>query len=117
MVVSAGLTPLLVQVIGNKVEGRLGVVSNAMQLVDNVLYSFGNAFVVFCAGGGVGVLVGRIEYEVDLDIKEYGNEAKTGGALGSGTFSELPVAHAAVLKHILQSMHRMMQSVSSIHQY
>jgi len=60
-VVSAGLTPLLVQVIGNKVEGRLGVVSMAMQLVDNVLYSFGNAFVVFCAGGGVGVLVGRIQ--------------------------------------------------------
>jgi len=61
MVVSAGLVPLLVQVIGNKVQGRLGVVSKAMQLVDNVLYSFGNAFAVFCAGGGVGVLVGRIE--------------------------------------------------------
>ena len=37
------------------------MVSKTMQLVDNVLYSFGNAFVVFCAGGGVGVLVGRIE--------------------------------------------------------
>lgn len=61
MVVSAGLVPLLVQVIGNKVEGRRGVVSKTMQLVDNVLYSFGNAFQVFCAGGGVGVLVGRIE--------------------------------------------------------
>lgn len=71
MVVSAGLVPLLVQLIGNKVEGRLGVVSKAMQLVDNVLYSFGNAFQVFCAGGGVGVLVGRIKVGYPLTRSLY----------------------------------------------
>lgn len=61
MVVGAGLVPLLVQVIGNKIPERLPVVSKTMQLVDNVLYSFTNAFQLFCGGRGVETLVDRIE--------------------------------------------------------
>ena len=61
MIVGAGLVPLLVQVIGNKLPDRLAVVSKTMQLVDNVLYSFTNAFQLFCAGRGVETLVDRIE--------------------------------------------------------
>lgn len=61
MVVGAGLVPLLVQIIGNKIPERLAVVSKAMQLVDNVLYSFTNAFQLFCGGHGVEALVDRIE--------------------------------------------------------
>lgn len=63
MVVGAGLVPLLVQVIGNKIPERLAVVSKTMQLVDNVLYSFTNAFQLFCGGHGVEALVDRIEVE------------------------------------------------------
>lgn len=61
MIVGAGLVPLLVQVIGNKLPDRLPVVSKTMQLVDNVLYSFTNAFQLFCTGRGVETLVDRIE--------------------------------------------------------
>lgn len=61
MVVGAGLVPLLVQIIGNRIPERLAVVSKTMQLVDNVLYSFTNAFQLFCGGRGVEALVDRIE--------------------------------------------------------
>jgi len=61
MVVGAGLIPLLIQIIENRLAQRLAVVSKTMQLVDNVLYSFGNAFQLFCNNRGVEVLVDRIE--------------------------------------------------------
>lgn len=61
MVVGAGLIPLLIQIIENRLPQRLPVVSKTMQLVDNVLYSFGNAFQLFCNNRGVDVLVDRIE--------------------------------------------------------
>ena len=48
MVVGAGLVPLLIQILENRLANRLPVVSRAMQLVDNVLYSFANAFQLFC---------------------------------------------------------------------
>lgn len=61
MVVGAGLIPLLIQMIDNKLPNRLPVVSKTMQLVDNVLYSFTNAFNIFCTSHGVEALVNRIE--------------------------------------------------------
>lgn len=61
MIVGAGLIPLLIQAIENRSPFRLLVVSKTMQLVDNVLYSFTNAFSLFCASRGVDVLVERIE--------------------------------------------------------
>lgn len=61
MVVGAGLIPLLIQVIENRLPHRLPLVSKTMQLVDNVLYSFTNAFQLFCTSRGVDVLVDRIE--------------------------------------------------------
>jgi E3 ubiquitin-protein ligase HUWE1 len=61
MIVGAGLIPLLIQIIENRLPHRLAVVSKTMQLVDNVLYGFGNAFQLFCNNRGVEVLVDRIE--------------------------------------------------------
>ncbi|KAF7361866.1 hypothetical protein MVEN_00531100 [Mycena venus] len=108
MVVGAGLIPLLIQVIENRLPHRLPLVSKTMQLVDNVLYSFTNAFQLFCTSRGVDVLVERIEYEIDLDLKEYGSEQRSREIYGA--HGDLPVARAAILKHVLRSMHRMMQS-------
>lgn len=108
MVVGAGLIPLLIQMIDNKLPNRLPVVSKTMQLVDNVLYSFTNAFNIFCTSHGVEALVNRIEHEVEFDIKEY--HGSDYGANPYGLHGELPIARSAVLKHILRSMHRMMQS-------
>ncbi|KAL0569802.1 E3 ubiquitin-protein ligase tom1 [Marasmius crinis-equi] len=108
MVVGAGIIPLLIQIIENRLPNRLAVVSKTMQLVDNVLYSFTNAFNLFCSSHGIEALVGRIEFEVDLDIQEHGDSQRSREIFGS--HGELPVARAAALKHILRSLHRMMQS-------
>ena len=68
MVVGAGLIPLLIQVVENRLPHRLPVVSKTMQLVDNVLYSFTNAFQLFCTSRGVEVLVERIEVCVSYGL-------------------------------------------------
>ncbi|KAJ3900167.1 hypothetical protein F5879DRAFT_887267 [Lentinula edodes] len=112
MIVGAGLIPLLIQILENRLPTRLQVVSKTMQLIDNVLYSFTNAFTVFCSSHGVEALVDRIEFEVDLDIREHGDQQKSRQIFGS--HGELPVVRAAVLKHILRSMHRMMQSSGTL---
>lgn len=64
MVVAAGLIPLLIQIIDNRLPQRLMMVSKTMQLVDNVLYGFTNAFQLFCNNHGVETLVDRIEVGV-----------------------------------------------------
>lgn len=61
MVVSAGLIPLLIQVIEVRLPSRLYAISKTMQLLDNVLYGYTNAFQLFCNGRGVEVLVERIQ--------------------------------------------------------
>ncbi|KIJ18752.1 hypothetical protein PAXINDRAFT_167299 [Paxillus involutus ATCC 200175] len=108
MIVGAGLVPLLVQIIENKLAQRLQMVSKAMQLVDNVLYGYSNAFQLFSNARGVDVLVERIQHEIDFDITMYGDETRSRDIFGS--YGGLPVARAAVLKHTLRSIHRMMQS-------
>ncbi|KAJ3911333.1 hypothetical protein F5877DRAFT_86126 [Lentinula edodes] len=112
MIVRAGLIPLLIQILENRLPTRLQVVSKTMQLIDNILYSFANAFTVFCSSHGMEALVDRIEFEVDLDIREHGDQQKSRQIFGS--HGELPVVRAAVLKHILRSMHRMMQSSETL---
>ncbi|KAF7308833.1 hypothetical protein MKEN_01083200 [Mycena kentingensis (nom. inval.)] len=82
MIVGAGLIPLLIQLIEN---------------------NFTNAFSLFCAARGVEALVQRIE-----DLKEFGNKQRA-QEVHVGHM-ELPVARAALLKHVLRSIHRMMQS-------
>ncbi|KAH7909328.1 hypothetical protein BJ138DRAFT_1181114 [Hygrophoropsis aurantiaca] len=108
MVVGGGLVPLLVQIIENRLAQRLQMVSKAMQLVDNVMYGFTNAFQLFSNGRGVEVLVDRIQHEVDFDITMYGNESRSHEVFGS--YGELPISRAAVLKHTLRSIQRMMQA-------
>jgi E3 ubiquitin-protein ligase HUWE1 len=61
MVVGAGLVPLLIQLMGNRLPNRLPVVSKTMQLIDSVVYNHTNAFQIFCNSNGVQILVGRIE--------------------------------------------------------
>ncbi|KAF9820248.1 hypothetical protein IEO21_01462 [Rhodonia placenta] len=108
MVVGAGLLPLLIQVTENRLSNRLYVVSKTMQLLDNVLYGFNNAFQLFCNARGVEILVERIKYEVDLDLLEHSGDEPSQEIIAS--FGKLPVARTAVLKHTLRSIHRMMQS-------
>ncbi|KAI0829944.1 hypothetical protein BC628DRAFT_1314795 [Trametes gibbosa] len=108
MIVGAGLVPVLIQAIENRLPNRLYLVSKTMQLLDNVLYGYTNAFQLFCNARGVEILVDRIEYEVNLGIEEWGNDGMPNDVVAS--YGKLSVARTAVLKHTMRSMHRMMQS-------
>lgn len=66
MVVGAGLIPLLIQMIDIKLPNRLSVLSKTMQLVDNILYGFTNAFNMFCTSHGVESIVNRVEVSLCL---------------------------------------------------
>ncbi|KZS98333.1 hypothetical protein SISNIDRAFT_546300 [Sistotremastrum niveocremeum HHB9708] len=108
LVVGAGLVPLLIQVIENRVAGRIGIVSKTLTLLDNVLYGYSNAFQIFVNSRGVETMVQRIEYEVDLDLQESEHRVRPGAA---GIAREhLATSRSALLKHLLRSIHRMMQS-------
>ncbi|KAL1945966.1 hypothetical protein VTO73DRAFT_1968 [Trametes versicolor] len=108
MIVGAGLVPVLIQAIENRLPNRLYLVSKTMQLLDNVLYGYNNAFQLFCNAHGVDILVDRIQYEVDLGIEEWANDGTPNDVVAS--YGKLSVARTAVLKHTMRSMHRMMQS-------
>ncbi|KAG9000508.1 hypothetical protein FRB94_005396 [Tulasnella sp. JGI-2019a] len=107
-IVGAGLIPLIIQILDVKTPSRLTAVSKTTVLLDNVLYGYGNAFQVFCNNGGVDVLIGRIAAEVDLGIEAHKDDAETGSA--AATYGRLPYARSSFLKHLMRSMHRMMQA-------
>lgn len=71
MIVGAGLVPLLIQIISITHERRLSIVSKSMQLVDNVLYGFMNAFTLFCNSRGIEVLTDRIRVSATKLFTKY----------------------------------------------
>ncbi|CAE6470636.1 unnamed protein product [Rhizoctonia solani] len=108
-VVGAGLVPQLILLVENRQPGRMTVVSKAMPLIDNLLYGFPTAFQLFVNAHGVEAMVERILHEVTSGIESHGALAKTSPP-GAGTSSLLPFVNSSLLKHIIRSMHRMMQS-------
>ena len=70
MIVSAGLIPLLVQVIEVRLPNRLYAISKTMQLLDNILYGYTNAFQLFCNARGVEALVERIEVRFPTSLRD-----------------------------------------------
>ncbi|KAG8764160.1 hypothetical protein FRC11_003016 [Ceratobasidium sp. 423] len=108
-VVGAGLVPQLILLVENRQPERMTVVSKAMPLIDNLLYGFPTAFQLFVNAHGVEAMVGRILHEVTTGIESHGALAQSSPP-GAGTSSLLPFVNSSLLKHIIRSMHRMMQS-------
>ncbi|EJD34111.1 hypothetical protein AURDEDRAFT_109329 [Auricularia subglabra TFB-10046 SS5] len=100
MIIGAGLVPVLIQIMDNTLPSMLSVVSKAMSLLDSVLYGFSNAFSILCNAHGVESLVARVEHEADLNLAEHSQD----------TEPRLSAVRTNVLKHLLRSVHRMMQS-------
>lgn len=117
------------------------MVSKITNLLDAVLYGYGNGFNSFCNNRGVDVLVSRIEvrmccrydsemltlviqHEVDIDLRnnevDDSSEWSLYGALLKwlvvlyfeldANLGHLPYPRAVLLKHIMRTMHRMMQA-------
>ncbi|KAJ1304813.1 hypothetical protein OPQ81_005948 [Rhizoctonia solani] len=108
-VVGAGLVSQLILLVENRLPERMTVVSKAMPLIDNLLYGFPTAFQLFINAHGVEAMVERILHEVTTGIESHGAVAKASPP-GAGTSSLLPFVNSSLLKHIIRSMHRMMQS-------
>ncbi|KAG8747810.1 hypothetical protein FRC10_011255 [Ceratobasidium sp. 414] len=110
-VVGAGLVSQLILLIENRLSERMPIVSKAMPLVDNLLYGFPTAFQLFVNAHGVDAMVERILYEVTTGIEEYGAAANASNQpVANSNTSLLPFVRSSLLKHIIRSMHRMMQS-------
>jgi E3 ubiquitin-protein ligase HUWE1 len=126
-VVGAGLVPQLILLVENRQPERMTVVSKAMPLIDNLLYGFPTAFQLFVNAHGVEAMVERILHEVTTGVEKHGDFPKdTPPSAGTSSITLyslslfllansislglLPFVNSSLLKHIIRSMHRMMQS-------
>ncbi|KAI1319340.1 hypothetical protein EDD11_004206 [Mortierella claussenii] len=68
MVISAGIVPILLQLLSNKRTSQLRNVLKSVTILDSLVYGYSTAFTSFCSSGGLGILVGRIKEEVDYSL-------------------------------------------------
>ncbi|KAK3827071.1 MAG: hypothetical protein J3R72DRAFT_374295 [Linnemannia gamsii] len=69
MVISAGLVPVLLQLLPNKHSSQLKNVTKSITLLDSLVYGFSTAFTSFCTSGGLNMLVARMKEEVEYSLK------------------------------------------------
>ncbi|KAF8320698.1 hypothetical protein DL93DRAFT_2163683 [Clavulina sp. PMI_390] len=103
--VGAGIVPLLIQLLQIQHPSRIQILVKVPNLIDVMLYGYGNGFQGFVANRGVEVLLSRIEHEVNFDIEESHLE----DPLECSLYGYLPLQRYSILKHLLRTIHRMMQ--------
>ncbi|KAI8364986.1 hypothetical protein EDC96DRAFT_443776, partial [Choanephora cucurbitarum] len=92
MLMSAGIIPILVQIVGNYDYPQLKGIASVVGLLDTIVNSFSTSFSAFCNAQGLDTLLHRIKTEVDHCIT-------------SPLFERL-----AVIKPMLKFLCRMMES-------
>ncbi|KAG0347069.1 hypothetical protein BG004_000179 [Podila humilis] len=119
MVVSAGLVPILLQLLSNKRASQLKNVTKAITVLDSLIYGFGTAFTSFCSSNGINLLVGRMKDDVEYSlsiVKEAENQKMTGvtetseSTVKEEDVSPVPFEQTALLKAMFKFVHHMMQS-------
>lgn len=119
MVISAGLVPILLQLLINKRVNQLKNVTKTITVLDSLIYGFSTAFTSFCASNGINLLVARMKEEVDYSlnvVKEAEAQKMTGvtETLKDGAkdeeMSPVPFERTALLKAMFKFVHHMMQS-------
>lgn len=122
MVISAGLIDHLRKVVSIKRSSYAVIVAKTIPLLENALYGppqgpssanqrNNNPFTVFLNDGGIQFLLERIKWEVETDIVEYSHlQTSDGPPLGYG---RVPTPRINVLKHLLRTIQRMLQSTGS----
>ncbi|KAF9195150.1 hypothetical protein BGZ51_004577 [Haplosporangium sp. Z 767] len=119
MVISAGIVPVLLQLLTNKHTAQLKNVTKSVTILDSLVYGFGSAFTSFCTSGGLSHLVTRIKEEVDFSlglVKEIEASRMTGvtsTAKSAGKDEEtspIPFERTALLKAMFKFVIHMMQS-------
>ncbi|KAF9958077.1 hypothetical protein BGZ70_009313 [Mortierella alpina] len=117
MVISAGLVPVLLQLLTNKHASQLKNVTKGISILDSLIYGFGAAFTSFCTSDGLNLLVARMKEEVDCSLKlveDFGSSAMSDTASTSSNkeneISPVPFEKTALLKAMFKFVHHMMQS-------
>ncbi|KAF9293048.1 hypothetical protein BGZ74_011879, partial [Mortierella antarctica] len=119
MVISAGLVPILLQLLTNKRANQLKNVTKTITVLDSLIYGFSTAFTSFCSSNGINLLVARMKEEVDYSltlVKEAEARKMTGitdaskDGVKEEEVSPVPFERTALLKAMFKFVHHMMQS-------
>ncbi|KAF9960631.1 hypothetical protein BGZ70_008530 [Mortierella alpina] len=115
MVISAGIVPVLLQILSNKHVSQLRNVTKSVTVLDSLVYGFGTAFTSFCTSGGLNSLVARIKEEVDyaLILVNETEASQMSGVISSGKdedASPVPFERTALMKAMFKFVIHMMQS-------
>ncbi|EIE81892.1 hypothetical protein RO3G_06597 [Rhizopus delemar RA 99-880] len=78
MLMSAGIIPILIQIIGNNQYNQLKNIAKIATLLDTIVNSFNTSFAAFCNADGLNTLLERIKREVETtsshQTTEQGND-------------------------------------------
>ncbi|KAF9206640.1 hypothetical protein BGZ49_002096 [Haplosporangium sp. Z 27] len=123
MVISAGIVPVLLQLLTNKHPAQIKNVTKTVTILDSLIYGYTAAFTSFCSAGGLNSLVTRIKEEVDYSlglVKEAEASQMTGVTPTSTALekdankddetSPVPFERTALMKAMIKFVIHMMQS-------
>ncbi|KAF9291581.1 hypothetical protein BGZ88_006823 [Linnemannia elongata] len=119
MVISAGLVPVLLQLLSNKHSSQLKNVTKSVTILDSLVYGFSTAFTSFCTSGGLNSLVARMKEEVDYSLKLVKDaeasqmtdvSSTDAGAPKEEETSPIPFERTALSKAMFKFIIHMMQS-------
>lgn len=74
MLMSAGVIPTLVQIVGNHQYTQLKNIAKVVGLIDTIVNSFATSFSAFCNANGLDTLLNRIKIEVETCSKQVVDE-------------------------------------------
>ncbi|KAK5815411.1 hypothetical protein F5H01DRAFT_279335, partial [Linnemannia elongata] len=118
MVISAGLVPVLLQLLSNKHSSHLKNVTKSVTILDSLVYGFSTAFTSFCTSGGLNSLVARMKEEVDYSLKlvkdaeasQMTDVSSTDAGAPKGSLSYISHRLTALSKAMFKFIIHMMQS-------
>ncbi|GAN06879.1 conserved hypothetical protein [Mucor ambiguus] len=105
MLMSAGIIPTLVQLVGNHQYTQLKNVAKVVGLIDTIVNSFATSFSAFCNANGLDTLLNRIKMEIETCTKSaMPNEDQLNAT------STVPYDRLSTIKAMLKFLLRMMES-------
>ncbi|GAA5813130.1 hypothetical protein MFLAVUS_006599 [Mucor flavus] len=99
MLMSAGVIPTLVQIVGNHQYTQLKSIAKVVGLIDTIVNSFATSFSAFCNANGLDTLLNRIKMEVETCCSQ---------AVQDDSFA--PHDRLSTIKAMLKFLLRMMDS-------
>ncbi|KAG0231894.1 hypothetical protein BGW42_008561 [Actinomortierella wolfii] len=119
MVISAGIIPVLLQLLLNKHASQLKNITKAISIQDSLIYGYASAFTSFISSNGLNFIVQRIKDDVDVvlaivqeaeanqmpDVTTASNPDQT-----KEEVSPVPFERTGLIKAMFKFLHHMMQS-------